>query len=83
MIVVKEMLRLIEKPRQQWSMSALRLICKSDMFVNNHYKVFNNSIRKYRDLSTISTLKSIQNDVMRRIIYAQIIYTNSTELMNI
>ena len=53
------------------------------MFVNNHYEVFNNSIRKYRDLSTISTLKSIQNDVMRRIIYAQIIYTNSTELMNI
>ncbi|XP_074352824.1 uncharacterized protein LOC141691975 [Apium graveolens] len=58
---------LSEKPRSQWSRSAFRPFCKSDMFVNNHSEVFNSSIRRYRDLPIISMFKFIHVDVMRRI----------------
>ncbi|XP_074351778.1 uncharacterized protein LOC141690919 [Apium graveolens] len=58
---------LSEKPRSQCSRSAFKNLCRSDMFVNNHCEVFNNTIRKYRDLPIIFMLKVIHTNVMVRI----------------
>lgn len=58
---------IMEKPRSQWLRSSFFTICMSDMFENNHYEVFDNSIGDYRDLPIISQLQSIHKGVMRRI----------------
>ena len=54
---------LLEKPKAQWTRSDFGMICKYDQFVNNQCEVFNNSIKKYRDLPIISMLKAIHIDV--------------------
>ncbi|XP_074377763.1 uncharacterized protein LOC141719285 [Apium graveolens] len=55
------------KPKEHWSRSGFRTTCKSDLFVNNHYEVFNSSINKIRHLPIITMLKSIHSAVMRRV----------------
>lgn len=57
----------MEKPISQWSRAGFRTTCMSDMFVNNHCEVYNNSIREYRDLPIIGLLMGLHNSVMRRI----------------
>lgn len=57
----------MEKPNSQWSRAGFRTTCLSDMFVNNHCEVFNNSIREYRDLPIIGFLMGLQKSAMRRI----------------
>lgn len=58
---------LISKPKSQWNRCAFRTNYMSDMFVNNHCEVFNNSIKPYRDMPIISMLKAIHIRVMTRI----------------
>ncbi|XP_074352049.1 uncharacterized protein LOC141691210 [Apium graveolens] len=58
---------LMEKPISQWTRSAFRTSSLSDMFVNNHCEVFNNSIREYRDLPIIGLLQGLHKSAMRRI----------------
>lgn len=70
----------MEKPRSQWSRSAFRMLCKSDIFVNNHCEVFNSAIRKYRDLPIVSMLKAIHTDVMVRVQKRRDKMLNSYEL---
>lgn len=58
---------LMDKPKQQWSRSGFRINSSSDMFVNNHCEVFNNSIRQFRDLPIITMFREIHKAVMKRI----------------
>ncbi|XP_063938645.1 uncharacterized protein LOC135148249 isoform X2 [Daucus carota subsp. sativus] len=57
----------MDKPKHQWSRSGFRTITSSDMFVNNHSEVFNNSIRQFRDLPIITMFREIHKAVMKRI----------------
>lgn len=57
----------MEKPNSQWSRSAFRTTSLSDMFVNNHCEVYNNSIREYRDLPIIGLLQGLHKSAMKRI----------------
>lgn len=58
---------LMDKPKSQWTRSAFRLTCQSDMFINNHCEVFNSSITKFRHLQIISLFKEIHKRLMTRI----------------
>ncbi|XP_017256606.1 uncharacterized protein LOC108226176 [Daucus carota subsp. sativus] len=58
---------LAAKPKSQWSRSAFRDICKSDMFVNNNCEVFNNAINKFRGMGIVTMFIGIQNTCMERI----------------
>lgn len=55
------------KPRSQWSRCSFRTTNSSDMLVNNHCEVFNNTIRKYRDLPIITMFRELHKAMMRRI----------------
>ena len=57
----------MEKPTSQWTRSAFRIFCLSDMFVNNHCEVFNSSIGQYRDLPIIGLLQGLHKSAMVRI----------------
>ncbi|XP_074351338.1 uncharacterized protein LOC141690432 [Apium graveolens] len=58
---------LAAKPKSQWTRSAFREVCKSDMFFNNNCEVFNHAINKFRDMSIVTMMKSIQITCMERI----------------
>ncbi|XP_074356643.1 uncharacterized protein LOC141696397 [Apium graveolens] len=58
---------LMQKPREQWSRSAFRTTSHSDMFVNNHCEVFNNSLSKLRDLPIITLYRELHKTIMKRI----------------
>lgn len=55
----------MEKPISQWSRAGFRTTSLSDMFVNNHCEVYNNSIREYRDLPIIGLLMGLHKSAMR------------------
>lgn len=57
----------MEKPISQWSRSGFRTTCLSDIFVNNHCEVYNNSIREYRDFPIIGLLQGLHKSAMKRI----------------
>ncbi|XP_074326636.1 uncharacterized protein LOC141664577 [Apium graveolens] len=58
---------LMAKSKTQWTRSTFRTLVHSDIFVNNHCEVFNNNIRKYRDLSIITLFRELHKSVMKRI----------------
>lgn len=58
---------LAQRVRSQWSRSGFRTICKSDMFVNNNCEVFNNAIKKFREMGIVNMFKGIHLACMERI----------------
>lgn len=57
----------MEKTTSQWTINAFKIFCLSDIFVNNHYENFNNSIGSCRDLPIIGLLQGLHKSVMVRI----------------
>lgn len=55
------------KSRSQWTRSAFRDVCKSDMFVNNNCEVFNNAINTFREMGIVTMFKAIHKSCMERI----------------
>ena len=57
----------MEEPKPQWSRLAILTTSRCDIFVKNHYKVFNNNSGHFRDLPIIRLLQRIRKVVMKRI----------------
>lgn len=55
------------KTQIKWSRSGLRELCKSDMFVNNHCEIFNNAIKKYKEMGIVTMFKGIHTSCMQKI----------------